>query len=186
MRNRCGSITVFPQASNSMRTPGPASSTLRLSGGHQPAVGFGRIEKIQDVGLVKSRQLAQRTHRCAHVRALQGAKESHRDADRFGHLSQRQAAAQPAIGAGAHRWPAAAVGRRTHQAFALEQLRNGGRIQPAHFAQESRALQQFHVFGRIQAVLLTVRWGRVRPRLSQERITDGETPTRRATSPIFK
>jgi hypothetical protein len=31
-----------------------------------------------------------------------------------------------------------------------------------------------------------VRRGRVNPRLSQERITEGETPTLRATSPIFK
>jgi hypothetical protein len=30
------------------------------------------------------------------------------------------------------------------------------------------------------------RCGRVRPRLSHDRITDGDTPTRRATSPIFK
>jgi hypothetical protein len=34
--------------------------------------------------------------------------------------------------------------------------------------------------------LLAVRRGRARPRLSQVRITDGDDPTRRATSPIFK
>jgi hypothetical protein len=34
--------------------------------------------------------------------------------------------------------------------------------------------------------LLSVRRGRVSPRFSQARITDDETPTRFATSPIFK
>jgi hypothetical protein len=31
-----------------------------------------------------------------------------------------------------------------------------------------------------------VRLGRVKPRLSHDRMTEGDTPTRRATSPIFK
>ena len=41
----------------------------------------------------------------------------------------------------------------TDQPFALEQLRNGRRVQPTHLAQESGALEQLHIFGRVKAVL---------------------------------
>ena len=128
-----------------MRTPGPAFSTLRLSDGHQAAVGFRGIEKIQDVGLKKIGQLAQGSDRGGHLRALERTKEPEGDPDFLGDLGQGESAlgAQTAqMGANASRG-ALRLGRTS--AVLLQHLHDRGSVHATHPAQKARALEHLHV-----------------------------------------
>src|SRR5712692_3707411 len=89
---------------------GPRFQHFALLRRHHSAVGFRRIKKIEDVGFVEARQLTQCGHRGAHVRTLESAEESQRNAHRLGHMGQRkpvfgtQLAQANADGAGGAIW----------------------------------------------------------------------------------
>src|SRR5262249_35213227 len=54
-------------------------------------VRFRRVVEIEDIVLVITRELAQRSHRSAHLRALERTEESDGDADLFGYAGERRA-----------------------------------------------------------------------------------------------
>src|SRR5581483_3290173 len=86
-------------------------------------------------------------------RALHGAEKTYGDPDRLRYFSQGKLAASPQLPQmGANRTCAAHSGG-TNFSLALKQLDDGGGVESAHFAQEARALQQFHVLGGVEAVL---------------------------------
>jgi hypothetical protein len=136
-----------------MRTPGPASSTFLCPGCTCRLLRSGSVKKIQNVGLVKSRQLAQRSHRPTHLRPLQRAQKSHRDAHRPRHLRQGQTPLRPQLPQVRTDRPSASVRRWTRPPFPPQQFNDCRRVQSPHFPQKPRPLQQLHIVGGIQPVL---------------------------------
>src|SRR6266478_154275 len=122
--------------------------------GAEPAgSGIRRIEKIKNVGLVEACQPAQRADGRTHLRAFNGAQESHRDSRGFGHPGQRESATKPQLAQSHSNGPRGVLRRRSHQPFALEQFNDRRCIQPAHPAQKSCPLEKLDVFGAVESVL---------------------------------
>ena len=124
-----------------------------LSRLHQTAARSRSVKKIQNVGLVKSRQLAQRSHRPTHLRPLQRAQKSHRYTHRLRHLRQGQTPLRPQLPQVRAYRPSASVCRWTRPPLPSQQFNNRCRVQSPHFPQKPRPLQQLHVIARVQPVL---------------------------------
>ena len=145
-------MTVLPQASNSIRTPGPASSTLRSLGAHEGSVRFRGIKKLQNICPIELRELAQRSYRGTHLRALQRAQESHRDACSLSRLEQGRALLCATGGAWGQSSRRRIVARWFDQAISFQELNDGRRVQAANPTKIARALQKTHIFSRVEAV----------------------------------
>jgi len=79
------------------------------------------------------------------------------------------------------------VCRRTRSPFAPQQFRQSQpRSARAPSAGNRARFSSLTSSAEYSRYLLSVRRGLVNPKLSHDRMTDGDTPTRRATSPIFK
>ena len=189
MRNRCGSITLLPQASNSIRTPGPASSTLRLGGTHQSGIQFGRIEKIKDVGAIVACQPAQCADGGAHLRAFDCAQKADGDSGGGSDVGKADAAlraqlaqARPDRRQWRHCCGAGLIGALALQHFARWQQRSG-RGPCAGSAPSSAGAHHRWCRDDIGSRCAADESG---PDSSHPRIAEGEMPTRRATSPILR
>src|SRR5205809_998630 len=106
------------------------------------------FEKIEYIHSIEARELPQRTDGCAHVRALDGAQESHGDVRRFSNFSKRLLLAQSLLpkpradGITLRRRrtvPSRAVG------FCPELCSYCDCIQSAHFAQIACLLQTCYI-----------------------------------------
>ena len=147
---------------------------LPLFGRNQATIGFRGIIKIKNIGLVKTRQLAQRAHGCTHMGAFKCAKKPHRDAGSLRHASQRklsilaQLTQTNADGAGRAIW------RRAHETRLFEHLHNGGSVQASDLAQKSGALEQFHIGRSIETI-----FARGAPRAGESQLLPGADYRRR-------
>ena len=109
---------------------------------NQPAARFRWIEKIKDVGLVEARQLAQRRHRSAHVRALECAEKAHRYSHRCRHLRQREPAASAQVAqAGADR--VSTVGTGPQQPSRFNSCTMAGAFRPRTLRRKRARLSSF-------------------------------------------
>src|SRR5215469_16510099 len=119
---------------------------------HHEGLGLGGIIKIENIVAVIAGKLAQRAHRCGHLRALERTEEPDGNSDRLGDTGERLAPLQPQLPQARADGDALSIAGKIDSTFALERLHNGWRIHPANFAEETSAFQQLHVFAGIQTV----------------------------------